>query len=41
MWAPARRSEGSAIMVENVVLLILAAGLMVYLFVCLLKPEKF
>jgi len=28
-------------MLENVILLILAAGLMVYLLICLLQPEKF
>ena len=30
-----------AIMVENVILLILAVALMIYLLVCLLQPEKF
>jgi K+-transporting ATPase KdpF subunit len=35
------RSGEIAFMLENAILLIIAAGLMVYLFVSLLRPEKF
>jgi K+-transporting ATPase KdpF subunit len=38
---PARSLKEKTKMVENAVLLILAVGLMIYLFVCLLQPEKF
>jgi K+-transporting ATPase KdpF subunit len=40
MCAAVCASRESA-MIENIILLILAAGLMVYLLVCLLQPEKF
>jgi K+-transporting ATPase KdpF subunit len=33
--------EGAEIMVEEIVLLILAVALLVYLIVTLLRPEKF
>jgi K+-transporting ATPase KdpF subunit len=34
------RTEGAS-MLENAILLVLAVALMVYLLVCLLRPEKF
>jgi K+-transporting ATPase KdpF subunit len=41
MCAPVGASRENATMIENIILLILAAGLTVYLLFCLLQPEKF
>lgn len=41
MRADASASREAAAMFENVVLLALTAGLLVYLVVALLRPEKF
>jgi K+-transporting ATPase KdpF subunit len=41
MRTPADGLRESGRMVENLIFLILAAALMIYLFICLLKPEKF
>jgi K+-transporting ATPase KdpF subunit len=41
MFTPVHCSKEKTKMVENAILLILAVGLMIYLFVCLLRPEKF
>jgi K+-transporting ATPase KdpF subunit len=38
---PANASRETALMLENLILLGIAAALMIYLFVCLLRPEKF